>query len=285
MSQPSADSPAHRRSQPRTKRGERKLLKQLRADLPRLRAALTLPIANPEQLPSGTAILACNYASLMDAMRVRGALPTHVTMLIPPAQLRRVAARRIPTPAQQEQQALQQLAAGGQVVVFPEGGPSRDGALHRGEPEVARLALRARAPIVPIATTTAGKELVIGEAIDVARFADLEPGSPVLDAAVMRVITDSVMVAIAALSGQRYVDISVQQAEMQEVAAALAAQEHAEQRYAWLQAEYDRLRDEAVAQDEEQEAELLAAVEAARQQAQQAAAADAARKAKRRGER
>lgn len=108
--------------------------------------------------------------------------------------------------------ALDRLAAGEIVGIFPEGTRSRDGLLHEGHVGVAHLALKSGAPIVPvgiIGTETAMPpdslvprrtpiRLRFGAPVDLGRWSGQRPTG-----AVKREITAEVMDAIAALSGQR----------------------------------------------------------------------------------
>ena len=108
--------------------------------------------------------------------------------------------------------AVDLLRAGEIVGIFPEGTRSRDGLLHEGHVGVAHLALKSGAPIVPIGIR--GTDVAMppdtiiprrtpitirfGAPIDLGRWTGLRPSG-----VVKREITDEVMDAIAALSGQR----------------------------------------------------------------------------------
>ena len=100
--------------------------------------------------------------------------------------------------------------------IFPEGTRSRDGNLHRGHTGVAHLALKARAPIVPVGIIGSdraqppgarlprfGAEVTLrfGSPVDLGRWAGQRPGGQV-----KREITDAVMRSIAQLSRREYVD-------------------------------------------------------------------------------
>ncbi|WP_017586224.1 lysophospholipid acyltransferase family protein [Nocardiopsis ganjiahuensis] len=110
---------------------------------------------------------------------------------------------------------LDRLNEGEACVVYPEGTRSRDGRLYRGRTGVAHLALESKAPIVPVAVS--GTQLVqpigasmprprpftvrFGEPMDFSTgFDSMAPGKA------RRVITDRVMDAIHALSGQERAD-------------------------------------------------------------------------------
>ncbi len=110
---------------------------------------------------------------------------------------------------------LDVLHAGGTVGIYPEGTRSPDGRLYRGKTGVARIALAAGVPVVPVAMfgteTVKGflgipwinePRIVIGEPLDFHEyFAFAE------DRAVVRWVTDEVMAAIQELSGQQYIDV------------------------------------------------------------------------------
>lgn len=109
---------------------------------------------------------------------------------------------------------LQVLDEGKLLGIYPEGTRSTDGKLHKGRTGVARLALQARVPIVPVGMIGTDKVLPkgknvpklhkvvihIGAPIDVSPFYGMEN-----DRKVCRDITDRVMLAIKDLSGQEYV--------------------------------------------------------------------------------
>lgn len=110
---------------------------------------------------------------------------------------------------------LDVLAEGGMVGIFPEGTRSPDGRLYRGKTGVARIALAAGVPVVPIAvfnTETIRTRLgipwvrrprvVVGEPLDFSAHAAM-----VDDRVTIRWVTDEVMAAIQQLSGQQYVNV------------------------------------------------------------------------------
>jgi 1-acyl-sn-glycerol-3-phosphate acyltransferase len=114
-------------------------------------------------------------------------------------------------------EALALLRAGGCIGIYPEGTRPPDERLHRGRTGVARLALEARCPVVPVglkgtrAVQPVGArmmrpfktiEISFGEPVDLAaRYGDRldEP-------LVLRQATDDLMWEIRRLSGQEYVD-------------------------------------------------------------------------------
>jgi 1-acyl-sn-glycerol-3-phosphate acyltransferase len=118
---------------------------------------------------------------------------------------------------------LRVLQEGKILGIYPEGTRSPDGRLYRGKTGVARLALEARAPVVPCAMINTYEflppgtikperkhkpEVRFGAALDFSRYHGQES-----DRQVLRTVTDEIMAAIAALSGQEYVDIDARKAK------------------------------------------------------------------------
>lgn len=109
---------------------------------------------------------------------------------------------------------LQVLADGGVVGIYPEGTRTPDGKLYKGKTGVARLALAAGVPVVPVAVenTEIRKNRIglpytdhpvirFGKPLDFAKYAHLAE-----DHNGIRWLTDEVMAAIQEISGQVYVD-------------------------------------------------------------------------------
>jgi len=111
---------------------------------------------------------------------------------------------------------LRVLARGHVLGIYPEGTRSPDGRLYRGKTGVARLALEARAPVVPCAMIgtfefqppgsirprlSVRPGVRFGEPLDFSRYYGLET-----DRIVLRAVTDEIMYAIMKLAGQEYVD-------------------------------------------------------------------------------
>ncbi|MCL1838067.1 MAG: 1-acyl-sn-glycerol-3-phosphate acyltransferase [Propionibacteriaceae bacterium] len=109
---------------------------------------------------------------------------------------------------------LERLVSGGLVCIFPEGTRSPDGRLHKGKTGVARLALAAKVPVIPIAIFNTYKVkgplgipwlrkplAVVGEPLNFDEHA-----AGLNDHDMLRWVTDEVMFAIQQLSGQTYVD-------------------------------------------------------------------------------
>lgn len=107
------------------------------------------------------------------------------------------------------------LDAGGVFGIYPEGTRSLDGRLHRGHTGVASLALGAGAPVVPVALLGTERVQPVGTRFPRLRRVTVRYGRPLSFAryeglagsgVIRRAVTDEVMDAIAALSGQDYVD-------------------------------------------------------------------------------
>jgi 1-acyl-sn-glycerol-3-phosphate acyltransferase len=110
---------------------------------------------------------------------------------------------------------LARLKEGGVVAIYPEGTRSPDGRLFKGKTGVARLALAANVPVIPVAVSNTYKvkgplgipwlknpTVRIGEPLDFSRYS-----GEVNNHEVLRYVTDEVMAAIQQLSGQVYVDV------------------------------------------------------------------------------
>jgi 1-acyl-sn-glycerol-3-phosphate acyltransferase len=114
------------------------------------------------------------------------------------------------------------LAQGGLFGFYPEGTRSHDGRLYRGKTGVARLALEAKVPVVPVAVlgtdvlAPPGKKfgtitrpvVRFGTPLDFSRYEGLEN-----DRFILRSITDEIMYEIMRLSGQEYVDMYASRAK------------------------------------------------------------------------
>jgi 1-acyl-sn-glycerol-3-phosphate acyltransferase len=108
------------------------------------------------------------------------------------------------------------LAKGELLGIYPEGTRSADGRLYRGKTGVARMALEAHVPVLPVAMIDTEKiqppgkvfpkimrvGIKIGAPLDFSRYEGMES-----DRFVLRSITDEIMYELMTLSGQEYVDM------------------------------------------------------------------------------
>ena len=132
---------------------------------------------------------------------------------------------------------LKVLQRGELLGIYPEGTRSPDGRLYRGKTGVARLALEAKVPVVPVAMIDTDKmqppgRLIprvmrpgvrFGEALDFGRYEGMEE-----DRYVLRSVTDEIVYALMELSGQEYVDIDAQRAKAEIAAAKKLHKNHRE---------------------------------------------------------
>ncbi len=108
------------------------------------------------------------------------------------------------------------LAAGNLLGIYPEGTRSPDGRLYKGKTGVARMALEAGVPVIPVVMVGTDKvspigtkmwrphpvEVRFGAPLDFSRYAGLAG-----DRFVERSMVDEIMYSLMELSGQEYVDI------------------------------------------------------------------------------
>jgi 1-acyl-sn-glycerol-3-phosphate acyltransferase len=130
--------------------------------------------------------------------------------------------------------ALEILNSGEMLGLYPEGTRSPDGRLYRGKTGIARMALEAGVPVIPVAMINTfdiqppGKILPrimrvgirIGEPLDFSRYDGMSG-----DRFVLRSITDEIMYELMQLSGQEYVDTYATKAKADIAEARQAAQE------------------------------------------------------------
>ena len=107
------------------------------------------------------------------------------------------------------------LKNGSLLGIYPEGTRSPDSRLYRGKVGVARLALQARVPVIPVAMIGTDKVqpigkrvpnirrigMIFGEPMDFSRYYGMED-----DRLIQRSVTDEIMYELMRLSGQEYVD-------------------------------------------------------------------------------
>ncbi len=114
---------------------------------------------------------------------------------------------------------LKLLEEGELCGIYPEGTRSHDGRLYRGRTGVARIALEAGVPVIPVAVinsdviappgkifgSMARPGVRFGKPLDFSRYEGLQD-----DRYILRAITDEIMYEIMRLSGQEYVDLYAQ---------------------------------------------------------------------------
>ncbi|MEV4515054.1 lysophospholipid acyltransferase family protein [Dactylosporangium sp. NPDC049525] len=183
---------------------------------------------------SGPAILASNHQSVIDSVLMGALMPRNVYFLakdeyfvgpgVKGAFMRNVMYGLNQIPVDRSggraslmalDAALPVLRAGHVLGIFPEGTRSPDGRLYRGRPGVAKLALDAPAPIIPIGILNTEKvqpigasvprlgpsvEVRIGEPLDLSQWQGGE-----VDSRGLRELTLKLMNAIQQLTGQHYV--------------------------------------------------------------------------------
>ena len=185
--------------------------------------------------PTGGAILASNHLSLLDSIFLPFMVSRPVTFAakseyftgtslsqrFTAAYMRatkqlsvdRAGARA----AQETLQAAVDLLKNGELFgIYPEGTRSPDGRLYRGRTGVGWLALASGVPVIPVAMVGTDRALPPGRAIPALHRVGIRVGKPLTfegyqdvrpAARARRSITDEVMEAIRALSGQEYVQM------------------------------------------------------------------------------
>ncbi|ADO68506.1 lysophospholipid acyltransferase family protein [Stigmatella aurantiaca] len=129
-----------------------------------------------EHLPLGPALYVCNHLSNADGLTLQRALQPLRIWFLAGVKLRRTAMTRLASeavntifirPGSPDIEALRRAVAalkeGRSVLVFPEGGRSRTGALLRAKKGVSLIAHRTGVPIVPVALTGTERLLPIDE--------------------------------------------------------------------------------------------------------------------------
>ncbi len=188
-----------------------------------------------ENVPAhGGAILASNHLSFSDSIFLPVALPRRVTF---PAKMEYFVERgvkgwfwrlfftstgQIPIDRSGGNASQAAVQAGLDVLdrgelfgIYPEGTRSPDGRLYRGKTGMARMALTARVPIIPVAMIDTDKAQPTGQKVPNLVRIGIRYGEPMdlseyygreNDHEVLRDITDQVMRELSRLSGREYVD-------------------------------------------------------------------------------
>ncbi|MGH3977960.1 MAG: lysophospholipid acyltransferase family protein [Pseudonocardiaceae bacterium] len=193
-------------------------------------------MSGTEHLPSeGGAILASNHLAVADSFFLPLVVRRRVTFLAKreyftgrglKGWLKRhffLAAGQVPIDRSSASAAQASLDTGVRLLregkllgIYPEGTRSPDGRLYKGKTGVARMALKAGVPVIPVAmvgtdrVSPAGSktwrphpvEVRFGRPLDLSRYAGLAG-----DRFVERSVVDEIMYSLMELSGQEYVDM------------------------------------------------------------------------------
>jgi 1-acyl-sn-glycerol-3-phosphate acyltransferase len=198
---------------------------------PLLRLLYRPKVKGLENIPKdGSAILAANHQSFLDDLLLPLVVPGRKVVFLAKADyfdkwyLRWFFKGANVIPVRRESRSASEdalragvsaLKDGGLVGIFPEGTRSPDGRLYRGKTGVARMALEAQVPVIPVAIAGTFEllpydhklpkpgrvELRFGKALRFERHYETPA-----DRFVLRSVTDEIMYEIMLLSGQEYVD-------------------------------------------------------------------------------
>ena len=203
---------------------------------PFLRVIYRPRVEGLENIPAeGPAILASNHLSFSDSIFLPLVCPRRITFLAKDAYFTTpgikgwfqkvffTAVGQVPidrSGGSASEAALQTglrvLSEGKLLGIYPEGTRSPDGKLYRGKTGVARMALEAQVPVIPVAMIDTEKiqpigskvprvmrvGVKIGKPLDFSRYAGMQN-----DRFVLRSMTDELMYELMDLSGQEYVDM------------------------------------------------------------------------------
>ncbi|WP_153396528.1 lysophospholipid acyltransferase family protein [Ornithinicoccus halotolerans] len=210
------------------------LLKQVLVG-PIVRLAFRPWVEGAENIPEdGAAIFASNHLSFSDSIFLPLVVPRRMTF---PAKMEYFTGRgikgklvkafftgvgQIPIDRSGGQASMAALQQGMRVLergelfgIYPEGTRSPDGRLYKGKTGVARMALEAGVPVIPVAMIDTDKAQPTGQTIPRLHQVGIRIGKPLDfsryegmqdDRYVLRAITDEVMYELMRLSGQEYVD-------------------------------------------------------------------------------
>ena len=198
---------------------------------PVLRAIWRPTVSGLEHVPdTGGVILASNHLSFVDSVAIPSVVRRRVAFLAKAEYwngrgIKGFASRAffeglgmLPVDRDDSKAALESLdlalgvlREGGAFGIYPEGTRSRDGRLYRGRTGVAHLALTAGVPIVPVGLRGTEHVLAVGSSRPRRVPVSIEFGAPIevvgrFDGVPLgkarRVVTDEVMAAIQAMTGQ-----------------------------------------------------------------------------------
>jgi 1-acyl-sn-glycerol-3-phosphate acyltransferase len=195
---------------------------------PGLRLMFRPKVRGLENIPKeGGAIIAANHVSFLDPLLVPLVVPRRRVMFLtktkyidkPGLHQFLSGAGVIPVASDAPGAAGGAVPAGVRAVqegrlvgIFPEGTRSKDGLLHRGKTGVARIAIQAGVPVIPVGVVGTDRAFPRGAKLPRPRTAYITFGKPIVfdlppdsakDPAVSRSATDRVMAAIQELSGQQ----------------------------------------------------------------------------------
>jgi len=198
---------------------------------PLLRALFRPKAIGLENIPEeGPAILAANHQSFLDDLLLPLVVPKRKVVFLAKADYfdkwylrwffkgaNVIPVRRGSASASEAalRAGVEALKAGNLVGIFPEGTRSPDGNLYRGKTGVARMALEAQVPVIPVAIMGTFEALPYDRTLPRAGRCEVRFGKPLsferfydrpADRFVLRSVTDEIMYEIMMLSGQEYVD-------------------------------------------------------------------------------
>lgn len=155
----------------------------------------------------GPAILVANHRHLLDGRVLQAHLPRASRVVDVNRLGDAVRQRRAHDEERSDAwtHAFAALGRGELVIVFPEGAPSPDPAVHKGHTALGWLVLAAQrigtVPVVPISLDSRQGRIVVGQPVDFSRHADLVP-----DRTLARGVVDEVMDELTRVVGTHYVD-------------------------------------------------------------------------------
>ncbi len=180
---------------------------------------------------SGPVIIASNHLSFSDSIFMPLVVPRKVTFLAkseyftspgPKGLLKKltfIALGQVPVDRSGGRRSEAALIAGLKVLaegkclgIYPEGTRSPDGRLYKGRSGIARLAIDSGAPVIPVAMFNTEKIQPTGTVVPKVMRVEMIFGEPMYfegdstDLIHLRDVTDKIMSAIQAMSGQEYVD-------------------------------------------------------------------------------
>jgi 1-acyl-sn-glycerol-3-phosphate acyltransferase len=183
-----------------------------------------------ENIPEGPALLASNHQSFLDDLLLPLVVPGRKVVFLAKADyfdkwyLRWFFKGANVIPVRREsrsaaeaalQTGVRALREGNLVGLFPEGTRSPDGRLYRGKTGVARMALEAQVPVVPVAIIGTFEALPYDRKVPKPGRVTIRFGKPLdfqrhygnpADRFVLRSVTDEIMYETMLMSGQEYVD-------------------------------------------------------------------------------